>query len=1417
MSGGIVDKQGNDYEYRFGVQLLCQLLRNKLTSVREDSEKESEETLRIDFKVIDDNQRPTLYQCKGTSGSSSRWSTTSLKDVYFAAAKEFDNGGSYCFVSPDRPDIFPLLDIAKPYRLDEADIFEKSLGEDNRKILKGLIAILPPSWQSKGKALLFLQNFHYEQFTGDRSSLEDAIYRTGLLQPEAAYDYLYSFFTKEGLLAQPVTAIELHDNLVKRKYVFSSENPQKVEETIASLNQQSLDAMATHFVRGKYFRRPQIEEDLVSSCESSPAILLSGNQGSGKTALLYSICQTLQKKGDIVFLVDMTKVPLAMMPGEFGKAFGFEESPISVFRRFYPGKTCFLILDQMDSCLLSSGQSGILSELCDNLLLEINGLSDIHILMTCRSLFIEEFTALFSKGLKEIKVPELTSEEVEDIIGEDLIPGSPLASLLQNFLFLSLYLQLNKPRATSHREVIQAFIKQNEATAEKRGISPSKFERLLRVMVEKIRSSGQLRVAVDDLLDEEDFSLSEIAAACDSHLLVLEGPWISFAHQSIADFLMAKNLAKKVFSKPGGLVQYILKAGQESLATYDSIQQLFQLLLQNPDTKTLEQAIKELLDSRMIRPFYKEIAFSALGSILHPSLKDRHLALSSLNGKERKQCLASSCARNKELGEFFYLQGKLSLDEKIDLLYALNDSDPVFVAHKVNADESILDKDDRFLNDLDPLSVSDSLFKRIVASIEKDPDFFFMDNFLPLANQAPERCYAILAAAILGGEPRRSIRKEWFPAFLVVARRLPEQVLSLASSFFKKNEPYQFSEDMRNSESDAYSLVLALISVAYPLVPLPKKTDLLFGSKDNPLFQKHLLDSLTNRGPEGDVDGVSLLLAPSFFSHFEYSYNDGLIFNCAHFVKRYMSCLKASERNAIIKEILAVRPSPKTYWTKERLLKARKDEPSTYSFWFPSSEDEQYVLLKDLPAEYFDEEGKRYVAYLKRKFPSGPRRYVTGEESHLSSIVSPLRGKADSFSERTWAQILTNPKTGSNGNDDWLFSRGIFWSDEIGQCAQKRPEFFFSLLERDGGKMKKPFKEAILKGVLEACSKAQERLPIESKRLYEELSLCYPSEKDLEDAIMMFVFSESSLWREDWVQKRIIARAERAEGEADKNPPSFSELETGVLNEKRCEAVLILGSMIRAGFLPDYGDKALADSLLSSPQAVERLSLFHLLYGNDELGWKKQEFFSLLQKDPEFIGVSLLTDLFNRWVESLSESLTPIFMRASQLENKEVVSLIAEYAVAYNVFYGSLEEVFKMVINSPKFYLGALEASKRLMRNSRKEMKPKFRALFVSLLQKGAKENFFVSGDSENSFDSVIESILWDLKDNKNNQGDSDILFALCDASLNRGHIQRYIARKMPPLLLSISASIDSKDIKTRCFNYLDRFYLEGYCSSLTV
>ena len=1424
MSGGIADKQGNDYEYRYGVKLLCELLNGDLISVREDSEKESEEQLRIDFKTVDKNNRIVLYQCKGTSGSASRWSTVSLKKIYQAAAAEFDSGGSYVFVSPDRPDIFPLLNLASSYETKEVASFYGSLSEANRKLFSALTSVLPSGWQSKERVLCFLKKFNYEQFACDRVSLENAIYRTGLLQPEAAFDYLYSFFTKENLLSHPIDSFELHDYLKKRKFTFSSENPQKVADTIALLTQQSLKAMAVHFVKGKYFERAELQENLISSCELSPSVLLTGNQGCGKTALLYGVCNVLQKKGDMVLLIDMTKVPLVMMPSDFGKNLGFDESPISVFRRFYPGKTCFLVLDQLDSCLLNSVQGGILVGLCEKLLFEIQGLSNIHVLMTCRSLFANEFDRLFSETVKNVSVPELSLEEIETFIGSPLISGSPLASLLSNFLFLSLYLQLKDPKVKSCREVIIKFIEQNELVAQKRGISSDRFEKLLQLVAERIRLTGQLRVPLDYLRETGGFSICEIDAACDSHLLVLEDSQISFTHQSVADFLIADNLAKSIFSKRKGLVNYILEADQESLATYDSIQQLFQLLLQNSDNKMLDRGIKELLDSRSVRPLYKEIAFSALGALLHPSFKECRFALSMLKRKERKQCLASSCTHNKIISEYLFCHGKLTISEKIDVLFSLYDVDPVFVAEQISADETILDKGSRLLNYLDPLYVSDSIFSKIVASIQKNPDFFFTDSFLPLATKKPERCFDIINAAVMGGEPRRSIRKEWFQSFLIVAKRLPEQILLLCSSFCKKNAAIWFSHEVRNYESDAYSLVLLLTTAAYSQLVQSKKISLLFAEKGNSLFQKQLLDSLTKSGSEENPCGTTLILSPSFFTCFDFSSNDGLAFSCAHVLARYMPCLNETEQATVINRIFAVRPSKKNYWNKKSLLKLRSDMPSIREYWLPSSEDEQYLLLKDLPLDYFDEWGKRYVAYLKRKFPSGSRRIIDEKGTdQFFNVVSPIHGKGDSFSEATWGRILVNPKTGSDHDSRWLSTKHVsnenaLWTSEIEECASNRPALFFRILQKNENKIKRPFRHAILNGVMEACNKTQEELPVDSDSLFQEISSFFTAQPELENFLMSCLFSESVLWQEKWVQKFIIERAERFDGIADEKPPVISSLESDAINEKRCTAVLILGKMIQAGYLPDYNTRILADSLLSSPKASERLSAIHLFYGQDKTGWKQLEFVDLLEQDPEFLGIPMIAPFLNCWVEKLSKSLTPIFLTAAKLDYKEVISSIAEYAIAYYVYHGSLRDVYQLVIDSPGFYIDALEACVHLMKDSNKEAQKRFRSLFVLLLEKGIKENFLIlTENSENTFDSIIESVLWELRDSKNNAENLDVLFALCDVSLKEGHIQRYIASKIPPLLLSISTNNDARDVKQKCFDYLDRFYREGYCSQMIV
>jgi hypothetical protein len=200
--GGVPDKMGNDYEYCYGIRLLCDLLTGEAVSVQEDDVAVETVTLCIDFIVVGKDGRETIYQCKGTSGSNSRWSLSSLRDVYAAAASNFDKGQDYVFVSGDRPSIKNLMDTAAHYRRDGASKFLHDLSKKDKKAVRDFEKVLPPLWRSDDKVFEFLQRFRFLSFGGEKEDIRRDIGAAGLADVDSSYNFLEGF-TKVLLANRP--------------------------------------------------------------------------------------------------------------------------------------------------------------------------------------------------------------------------------------------------------------------------------------------------------------------------------------------------------------------------------------------------------------------------------------------------------------------------------------------------------------------------------------------------------------------------------------------------------------------------------------------------------------------------------------------------------------------------------------------------------------------------------------------------------------------------------------------------------------------------------------------------------------------------------------------------------------------------------------------------------------------------------------------------------------------------------------------------------------------------------------------------------------------------------------------------------------------------------------------------------------
>lgn len=1423
-TGGIPDKMGNDYEYCFGVRLLCDLLVGNATSVQEDDVTIEGVPLRVDYSVVDKDGGETTYQCKGTSGSNSRWSPSKLQDIFGAAILRFDAGHGFVFVSGDRPSIKNLMDNASHFRQGDFASYFDNLSKEDKKAIEEFRKVLPVSWQSDEKVFEFLQRFQFRSFGGEIEDVRSDILAAGLANTNSSYNFLYAYFTKTKKLGFPVFKDDLLSDLNKNHILFSVVTPQSVGAQIEAINKNTFQGMEARLIHGKVFPREAEKLSILETAETSLSTMISGGQGSGKTGLLYAASKALIKEDNVVLLVNLPDFPLTSDPSTFGKELGFDESPIDLFRRHYPNRKCFLVLDQLDTYLLNSEKTGVITSLVSRLIQQVNEQDNIHVVFTCRSLFASDFDLSFFKDSKKVSVENLTDDELEGVIGKAVVKGTPFFELLKNCFFLSLYVKLQNNQVKDYRDIMDSFIGQSEKMAAQRGITKERFWALIRYIVSSLARTAELSISQNDLEFSGGFSPSEIQSACDSGLLILNGGFVSFTHQAIFDYLVAQDAYQKVFSKKEGLVQYILESGQASFATLDSVHQLFQFLLQDPNHKKLDQATACILSSNDIRPTYKEIAFSALGSLSQPSPEECQIVLACLKGIERKQCLASACATNVTIGEYLYVHGDLNPDERENLLFSLSSEDSGFVSHQLEKGPFPQKFFDQLLDYLDPNEVSDGVFQKILTSIQTDSDRFFADNLIPLATNQPDRALRFLQAVIGDQEPQKDVRGKWFQAFGVVARKRPEEVLSLCEKYFQRKNRYWFRRDLNRDKDTLHSLILFLCGILFQNMNSEKKKSLLLSEKRNPIFQEILLDYLSRSESQEKEASVSLLLSDSLFFSFSFAFNDGLIYSLANFLKTYSPKLSDTQIAALYGRICKIRAPKISSSSKERLVENRQD-PNLGPYWFPFSfEDEQFVLLTALPFERLPLEGQRYCAYLQRKFPNGSHRfYLDDDFGKTYSLVSPIAGKGASFSGKIWTRILTNKKTGCERDTGWFRGEGVsreytMWSSEIQEAAKGRPSLFLNILHCHGTEIRPIFKESMVRGIIEGCSEKEKLDGFDDAVFQEEFFKVYPSQEVSPDFLVHCFFNECFLWKQEWIQKLFIAMAEdpRSDGDQTRNDALLPfELESSLINEVRPVSVYILSQMIRKGYLKGFDYHSLAASLAASPHTLDRMAVLFLLYGEEDLVWKKEQFIKLLDGDPRILDVEEMHGFLNAWIVSLDKKLTPIFFKAIAIEEKDFTEAIVKDVIAYYIYRGCLKEPFGIVCSSPKLFAPALRACHSLLGPAKPKYQKKFRELFVSLLGGTSCKEF--AGEickDATLLNSVIESCFWDFEDNEIQENEADIFFSICDLTLNIGAVPHYVVRSAPSIFVSLFLKTSSPKTKDKCFDYLDRFYLQGYLSS---
>ncbi len=340
---------------------------------------------------------------------------------------------------------------------------------------------------------------------------------------------------------------------------------------LAAVAAQNTRFFTSH--RREFFRDQLIEQPLVAdiqSClgrEETKRILLSGEAGGGKSCLLIGLIEKLQVAAIPHLALRLDRLEAASTTAHLGDQIGLPGSPVSVLGALSQGRTCVLIIDQLDAVSLISGKNPDLFDTVYSLLEESMAFPSMGIVAACRGFDLDNDhrlkKLLTSRQFAREDLGPLSADDVLRVVAElgfdPNLTGEQLR-LLSNPLHLSMLANLKPERVPqpvaygTATELFDAFWERKRMQCQQRGVSASQFQSTIDLLCEALENRGSL-FAPEVMLDQ----VSDVAAKLASeHVLSFTNYQWSFSHEGFYDFANARRLLRSGI----GVADYLQAKGQ---------------------------------------------------------------------------------------------------------------------------------------------------------------------------------------------------------------------------------------------------------------------------------------------------------------------------------------------------------------------------------------------------------------------------------------------------------------------------------------------------------------------------------------------------------------------------------------------------------------------------------------------------------------------------------------------------------------------------------------------------------------------------------------------------------------------------------------------------------------------------------------
>ena len=377
--------------------------------------------------------------------------------------------------------------------------------------------------------------------------------------------------------------------------------------------------------------------------ESTVRVVVTVLLGSGKTAFVADVVQTMRERGWPVLAIRVDQVAQETHSAGLAQRFGFEVSPSQILAAAAetvenPG---VLVVDQLDAVSAMSGRSSNAFNVVDELLREVDELRSritIHVIIVCRE-FDWRHDAQLRQLVPEtdsenrINVTEFSIDKVKEILCElnyDMASLKDsqlqLLQLPQNLSLLTESCSQESPGFT-FGTAMDLFDKywdaKKQAVERKTPSAAAQWMGVIKKLCDRMASMQQLSVPRETL---DDFSSDYVKDLVSEGVLVCDDNSYGFGHESFFDYCFARIF----FSRSDSSLASLLKESEQHLFRRAQVRQVL-AYLRDKDRSRYIREHRGLFSDETIRPHIKDLALALFFGVADPNEKEWQLCLEWIN------------------------------------------------------------------------------------------------------------------------------------------------------------------------------------------------------------------------------------------------------------------------------------------------------------------------------------------------------------------------------------------------------------------------------------------------------------------------------------------------------------------------------------------------------------------------------------------------------------------------------------------------------------------------------------------------------------------------------------------------------------------------------------------------------------------